>query len=62
MQDEDVVLPRRRRLEPLPLAALGFDELRAYIEELRAEILRVESDIAGKAGHRQAAEAFFRTG
>jgi uncharacterized small protein (DUF1192 family) len=62
MQDEDEFLPRRRRLDPLPLAALGVNELRAYIEELRAEILRVEADIAGKAGHRKAAEGFFRTG
>jgi len=62
MQDEDEPRPPRRRLEPLPLVALGVDELRGYIDELRAEIARVEADIARKAGHRQAAEAFFRPG
>jgi uncharacterized small protein (DUF1192 family) len=34
--------------------------LRAYIEELRAEIARVEADIASKQSHRSAADAFFR--
>ncbi len=62
MQDEDEARPPRRRLEPLPLAALGVDELRAYVVELKAEIARVEVDMARKAGHRQAAESFFRSG
>ncbi len=62
MQDEDEPRPPRRRLEPLPLAALGVDELRAYVTELTAEIARVEADIARKAGHRQAADSFFRSG
>jgi len=60
MQDEDEPRQKLRRLEPLPLATLGVDELRGYIEELRVEIARVEADIARKDGHRQAAEAFFR--
>jgi uncharacterized small protein (DUF1192 family) len=62
MQDEDEPRPKPRRLEKLPLATLGVDELRGYIDELRAEIARVEADIAGKSDHRQAAEAFFRPG
>jgi len=62
MQDEDEPRQKPPRLEPLPLATLGVDELRGYIEELRVEIARVEADIARKDGHRQAAEAFFRPG
>lgn len=52
---------KRRRLEPLALDALGVEELGAYIGELRAEIARVEADIARKRSHRSAADAFFRT-
>ncbi|PPQ26759.1 DUF1192 domain-containing protein [Rhodopila globiformis] len=59
-QDEDAPPPKRRRLEPLPLDTLGIDELRAYIEELKLEIARVESDISRKHSHRSAADAFFR--
>ena len=60
MRDDDEPARPRRRLEPLPLATLGIDELRAYIAELREEIARVEADIARKDSHRQAAAAFFR--
>ena len=61
MQDEDD-LPRakRRRIEPLVLDPLGVAELREYIAELLGEIARAEAAIAGKTGHRSAADAFFR--
>lgn len=59
LDDDEPVRPRSR-LEPLPLRLLGIDELTAYTAELRAEIARVEADIAGKASHRDAADAFFR--
>ncbi len=59
-QDEDAPPLKRRRLEPLPLDSLGVEELRAYIEELKLEIARVESDITRKQSHRSAADAFFR--
>jgi uncharacterized small protein (DUF1192 family) len=59
-QDEDTPPPKRRRLELLVLDSLGIDELRSYIDELRLEIARVESDIARKQGHRSAADAFFK--
>ena len=59
MEEED--LPRRtRRLEKLPLDLLGVAELNEYIDELRAEITRVEADIARKQSHKAAADAFFR--
>ena len=59
MEEED--LPRRtRRLEKLPLDLLGVAELNEYIDELRAEITRVEADIVRKQSHKAAADAFFR--
>jgi len=59
-QDEDAPPLKRRRLELLVLDSLGIDELRSYIEELKLEIVRVESDITRKQGHRNAADAFFK--
>jgi uncharacterized small protein (DUF1192 family) len=61
MADDDDILNRpRKRLEPLRLDSLGVRELRDYIDELRAEIARVEADIGKKESHRSAADAFFR--
>jgi uncharacterized small protein (DUF1192 family) len=57
--DETTAGPRRRRLEPLRLDALGIAELRAYIGELQEEIARVEADIDRKQSHRSAADAVF---
>jgi uncharacterized small protein (DUF1192 family) len=59
-QDEDPSPPKRRRLEPLLLDSLGIEELHAYIEELKLEIARVESDITRKQSHRSVADAFFK--
>ena len=61
MQDEDdAALRRPPKLIPPPLGPMGVAELAAYIEELRAEIARVEADSARKQDHRAAADAFFR--
>ena len=58
--DTDEPLMKKRRLELLPLDTLGIDELHSYIDELRAEIARVEADIGKKQSHRSAADAFFK--
>jgi uncharacterized small protein (DUF1192 family) len=60
MDEEDAPVRKRARLEKLVLDTLGVAELREYIDELRAEIARVEADIDRKQGHRSAADAFFR--
>jgi uncharacterized small protein (DUF1192 family) len=60
LDDEEEPLRKRTRLEKPVLDTLGIEELRAYIDELRAEIARVEADIETKQGHRSAADAFFR--
>lgn len=48
--------PKLRNLEPMSVA-----ELAAYVEELRAEIVRVEADIAKKKAYSEAASSFFKT-
>jgi len=60
VDDEDLPVRKRRRLEKLVLDTLGIEELGDYIGELKEEIVRVEADIARKQGHRSAADAFFR--
>lgn len=58
--EEDAPPLKRRRLDPLLLDSLGIEELRLYIDELKAEIARVEADIGRKNSHRSAADAFFK--
>ena len=58
--DEDAPPRTHRRLELLVLDSLGIEELHAYIDELKGEIVRVEADITRKSSHRNAADAFFR--
>ena len=60
IDDDETPPPRPARLTKLPLDLLGVAELREYIDELRAEIARVEADVARKTSHRSAADAFFR--
>ncbi len=61
MTDEDMPRPRAQRLVAHPLGTWDVADLREYIEELRAEITRVEAAVARKLDHRHAAEAFFRS-
>jgi len=60
IDEDDGPVRKRSRLEKLVLDTLGIEELRDYIDELKAEIARVEADIDRKQGHRSAADAFFR--
>ena len=59
-EDDDSPIRKRIRLEKLLLDTLGIDELRDYIDELKAEIARVEADIGRKQNPRSAADAFFK--
>ena len=60
LEEDEGPVRKRRRLELLVLDTLGIEELREYIDELKTEITRVESDIDRKQGHRSAADAFFK--
>jgi uncharacterized small protein (DUF1192 family) len=60
VDEEDGPVRKRVRLEKLVLDALGIEELRDYIAELREEIARAEADIERKQGHKTAADAFFK--
>jgi uncharacterized small protein (DUF1192 family) len=60
LEEEDLAPRRPRRLTSLVLDNLGVQELKDYIEELRAEIARAETEIARKQSHRSAADSFFR--
>jgi len=48
--------PKRRALD-----ALSVPELSEYLQQLRDEILRVESDIRKKEQHKAAAAALFKS-
>ena len=59
MMEEDA--PRRAPgFVPPLLDGWDVEELKHYIERLRAEIGRAEAAIAKKQAHRGAADAFFR--
>ncbi|MBC7801394.1 MAG: DUF1192 domain-containing protein [Gemmatimonadaceae bacterium] len=59
MIEDDVPRPTARLTLP-PIDRLGVAELMAYAAELRAEITRVEREIAQKSSHRDAADSVFR--
>ncbi len=59
--DTDSLEPPRLVLRPLDLGAQSVDELKAYIERLRAEISQAEAMIAKKQQHASAAAHLFKT-
>ena len=62
IDEDDGPVRKRARLERPLLDTWSIAELREYIDELKAEIARVEADIDKKQGHRSAADAFFKRG
>ena len=52
--------PQRKKPAPLNLYALSVPELKEYIAELKAEILRAEEEAARKEKHLLAADAVFK--
>jgi uncharacterized small protein (DUF1192 family) len=57
---DDDLEPRNRPKKPRPLDGMSVDELRTYVDELKAEIARVEAAIGAKSSHLAAADAFFK--
>lgn len=60
MMFDDDTDPKTKKQKPRVLDNLSVPELRNYIEELKAEILRVEADIQKKEKHKSAADALFK--
>ncbi len=48
--------PKLKNLEPM-----SVDELAAYVESLKEEIVRTEAEISKKKAYAQAASSFFKT-
>ncbi len=59
MHEDDQPKRPAARLTPPVLDSWGVEELRLYINELQAEIGRVEAAIARRGADRSAADAFF---
>ena len=58
--DEEPRKPVRRHEIGQDLSLLSVGELRERIEQLKAEIARLEADIQAKGATKDAAEALFR--
>jgi len=59
--DLEELEPRKQKPQPRNLDVLSIEELGAYIEEMRAEIRRVEEKIAAKKAHINAAAGIFKS-
>ena len=59
--DIEELEPRKQKPQPRNLDVLSIEELNAYIEEMRAEITRVEEKIAAKKAHINAAAGIFKS-
>ena len=53
--------PVAQSFEPLRLGDMSIENLGEYIEQLRAEIARVEADIAEKQSQLGVAQALFKS-
>ena len=53
--------PQKASTKPKVLDSLSIDELRNYIGDLQAEIVRVEKAIAAKEAHRAAVSGLFKS-
>lgn len=59
--DPEELEPRKQKPQLRNLDVLSIEELNAYIEEMRAEIRRVEEKIAAKKAHINAASGLFKS-
>ncbi len=58
--DIDDLEPRKQPSKPKDLTVYSVADLHAYIDLLKAEILRAEAIIKQKDAHQHAANAFFK--
>jgi uncharacterized small protein (DUF1192 family) len=59
--DTDDLEPRKAKPQPKNLDPMSVDELAGYIKELKAEIRRVEENMAKKKSHLTAAASLFKS-
>ena len=58
--DIEELEPKKQKPQQRNLDVLSIEELNNYIEEMRAEIKRVEAKIKSKQGHASAAASIFK--
>jgi uncharacterized small protein (DUF1192 family) len=58
--DIDDLEPRKQPSKPKDLSVYSIEDLRAYIDVLKAEIARAEATIAKKSAHKEAASSVFK--
>jgi uncharacterized small protein (DUF1192 family) len=58
--DTDDLEPKTKRVQKRNLEPLSVEELAAYVEDLKAEIVRVEEDMKKKKAHLAAAANLFK--
>jgi uncharacterized small protein (DUF1192 family) len=60
MFDDDLD-PKKKPSKLKNLEPMSIDELASYIEDLKAEIIRTEAEIAKKKAYANAASSFFKS-
>lgn len=60
MFTDDDLDPKHKRLKPRNLDNLSIDDLKTYINDMKAEIARVEADILKKEAHKNAISGLFK--
>lgn len=59
MFDEDLE-PTRKKSQPRDLEKMSVSELEEYVEDMKAEIERVQGEIGKKKAHAEAASSVFK--
>jgi uncharacterized small protein (DUF1192 family) len=59
--DIEELEPQKKKPQPRNLEVLSIEELNNYIDEMKAEIRRVEEKIAAKKAHLSAASGLFKS-
>jgi uncharacterized small protein (DUF1192 family) len=52
--------PKHKKSQPRNLDSLNIEDLKEYIDVLKAEIVRVEEKLKAKQSHAAAAASFFK--
>jgi uncharacterized small protein (DUF1192 family) len=58
--ETDDLEPLKKKSQPRNLDPMSVEELREYVDVLKAEIARVEDKIKAKQSHASAAASFFK--